>query len=295
MEKQIELGKKSMIAAMVVTAMISSGCGRQDVEIEKEVDLSESEDMFDAEASQTQTNISADTVVATVNGDDILFSQVQREVESALAAAPSLPPSDALQEQLPALLSRSLENVITRKLVRGAVKEEEVSVPESEVVKRLRQINSKIEGDKKLTEVLAEQGMSLDEFRAKLTEEMEAKKLVEIHTAEVQEPTEEEIEDYYEANSNKFIRPQTAGADDTESADDREESEVISLEEAKGQIKTYLQQKGRQDALSRYINKLEERAEIEIHRDLENIDIEIGQAVPGKLQNAEINSNSSQD
>ena len=226
------------LCAVVAALILTSGCGKDTPVASEDTDLSQSKDLFDKPQTSPAAEIQPNMAVARVNGEEILFEDVQQAIQNMLASSPRVPPPEVLQEQMPQLLSRSLNNIITKLLVEDAIESEEISVPDSEVEKRLRQVASSIPGGKKLSEILAERGITRKEFRAGLAEEMAIQKLVEEHTSGIEDPSNEEVREFYEENPERFEMPASAtashiliGFDDNESdagkADKLEEIKVI--------------------------------------------------------------------
>lgn len=202
-------------AALVLILICGSGCGRSETGAE---DRRES---ADADASPAATgegqeapaiNLDANTALARVNGEDIIFSDLQKEVEQLVMNLPQMPSSDMLEKQMPSIMQRVLDGMISEQLLKEALAAEQISVPDSDVVKQLRQIASRMPEGKKLSEVLAERGSSLEEFQARLKEGMATRKLIEMKTEEKIEASSEEVESFYSDNAAKFSIPETASA-----------------------------------------------------------------------------------
>ena len=204
------------VIAVAVLLAVATGCdkGKTVSEISRDTDLSKASDIFDgnpATAVESKKPLEPTTVIAIVNGTNILFSDIQNDMRSMFARM-NAQPNQALQQQLPKILSQAVQNRIDSLLMEKAVSDENISVADSDVEKELRQIAASAPNDEKLVDALSKRGVTIEEFRNDLAKNMRTKKLIDLKTAEVAEATDEDAEKYYKANNTRFIKPETATA-----------------------------------------------------------------------------------
>jgi len=142
-------------------------------------------------------------IAAVVNEEIITTLQVERDTAVLAKEAEkrgALTP-EARAELRPAALNR----IIERKLVEQKIKELGIAVSEEEI----RQAVEDVKKQNKLTQealvsALAGQGLSYDQYKAQLREQLERLKLMSQEVKGKIQVSEREIEEYYNANQNKF-------------------------------------------------------------------------------------------
>ncbi|WP_120003891.1 SurA N-terminal domain-containing protein [Nesterenkonia muleiensis] len=195
-------------------------------------------------------------VVAEVNGEDITGEEFSTSFESQymqMAMQAQMTgegvDEDALQQQV-------LDNLIGLELLDQEAEQSGYEVSEEEVDEQLEQLAEMNDLDSvdQVFEIAEEQGLSEEEFR----EDVEAEVIIEqiVASLEVDDPTDEEVEDAYE---------QFAAQAPPVEGEDGEESETPDLEELRPQIEEELAQQKESEALMAYVDDLREDAEVEIH------------------------------
>lgn len=234
------------VAAVLLLGILgTSGCGRSKTESENLEPLTV-EDASPAAPIEPEESgavaLETDTPIAKVNGEEILFSDLQKQVERVVMSLPQMPPAEMLEQQMPSIMTRVLDNMISKRLLDDAVVSEGVSVADSDVVKQLRQIAARMPEGRKLSDMLAAQGSSLEEFQEKLKEDMVTRKLVESKFAELPEPGSEEVDAFYADNTDKFAVPEMASAHhiliglQPEDNEEVKQSKLEEIEDIRAQI-----------------------------------------------------------
>lgn len=306
--------------------------------------------------------IDAETVIAKVDGNTIEFGEIQAQVQQMLSQVPQDVPQETIKQQLPTLMSRTLNGLITEKLLKKAVADEGIEATEEDVDEQIAEIKTQLPEDRSMEELLERQGMTMADFRERLAEDLPIKKLVEKKVSEPEEPSDEEVAEFYEENKDQFVQPERVKArhiligfeeDDSEEdkekkqdeieeirakiveedvdfsemakehstgpsasaggelgefsqgqmvpafeevafsqevgevsepvetqfgyhlilVDERSSEETVSLEEARERIKEHLMQQAQQEEVEEYIKTLRDEADIEIVKDLGNIQV----------------------
>jgi len=239
MKKAIEYSCPMLASILLLVFVGGVGCGRSEPDA---MDLQEGPSS-DASLSDLAgepapaITLDANTAVAKVNGEEILFSELQEQVEKLVMSLPQMPSAQMLEQQMPSIMQRVLDSMISEKLLKDAVAAEQISVPDSDVVKQLRQIASQMPEGRKLSELLEERGSSIEEFQSQLKEGMATRKLIEMKTEDKIEASSDEVESFYSDNAGKFSIPETASAHHILIGfrpEDSEEIKQSKLEEIKG-------------------------------------------------------------
>jgi peptidyl-prolyl cis-trans isomerase C len=148
-----------------------------------------------------------DTVVAKVNGVPIFQKDLDREVARAMAQLAGRAPAEQVEAARGEVTRTVLEGLITRQLLLQAAEEKGVQVPPEEVAAALRQIESQLPPGQTLEQVLGGQGLSLDQFRENLIQDLRLAKLLTEIVAPVTPPTDKQVEEFYRQNEARMNVP----------------------------------------------------------------------------------------
>ncbi len=207
-------------------SLLLFGCGGSDQADVEEAQLDSMEDMFEETARSEQETITSDTVVALVNGREILFSQVEVQINELLGRYPQDLPREELERQAPEIIASVIQNIITAHLIEEAVERENIVVDEDDVIIRLRQIASQIPDGRRLSEILDESGVSMEDFKDGLRDEMATEQLVDRQLSSIPDSTEDEIRQFYETNKQEFEVPESVEASHVFVAFDQEDEQA---------------------------------------------------------------------
>ncbi len=144
-----------------------------------------------------------DRIAATVNDDVITTYDVTRETEQlAREAEKKAPLSLAERTQLPAL---ALNRLIDRMLVIQKIKELNIKVTDDEVRQAIEDVKKQNNiSQETLTATLQAQGISFDQYKAQLREQLERLRLMSQEVRDKVVVGEKEMREYYDANRAKF-------------------------------------------------------------------------------------------
>jgi len=139
-----------------------------------------------------------DRVVAIVNKEVITLSELSMLAQHQSAEANSFLSSEQYRQVL--------QGMIEKKLIEQQALQREIVVSEKEVdqfMKRFQEKNNL--SAEQLAEALQQQGMSLEEYRTKIQEEIRSSQIVsqEVH-AQIN-VTENEIEEYYQNHLDEYV------------------------------------------------------------------------------------------
>ncbi len=149
-----------------------------------------------------------DRIVAVVNDDIITLSDLNRALKPFRDRFQALGYEDSSQAQLSDKLQREvLDRLIEQKLTDQQIKRTRLEVGEEEIDGAIKNIKEKnLYSDEDLQKALAAEGMSLEEFRANLKEQILRSRLVNREVKAKIVITEQEIKSYYEAHAEEYGR-----------------------------------------------------------------------------------------
>ncbi len=144
-----------------------------------------------------------DRIAATVNDDVITTYDVARETEQLTREAEKKAPLSAAEKaQLPTL---ALNRLVDRMLVTQKIKELNIKVTDEEVRQAIEDVKKQNNiSQETLTATLQAQGISFDQYKAQLREQLERLRLMSQEVRDKVVVGEKEMREYYDANRAKF-------------------------------------------------------------------------------------------
>ncbi len=170
-------------------------------------------------------------VAALVNGQPIMISEVRAIFEERIAPYRHQIPPDQLEAFWQAQLPVMLEMAIGQKLIRDQIKERGLVADGEAIDARLAEFEQDIPEGQTLEQLT---GRPRDELRQAVGEMLAFEQLLDAHGLTTVEPTEEQVEAYYEENMDQFQMPDSVEARHillTVDDDDDEETRGAKLAE----------------------------------------------------------------
>ncbi|MEI7816841.1 MAG: peptidylprolyl isomerase [Desulfuromonadales bacterium] len=200
--------------AIITTAMallVMGGCAGNDAVVAK--------DPAAATLNTDQTGKSSDgakkpktitnAIVAIVNDDIITLYDVNKEAQTAVSEAAK---KAALDDAARINIRRTaLDRLIEKKLTEQKIKELSIRVSEEEIRQAIDDVRKQnnIPSQDALVAALAGQGLSFDQYRSQLQEQIEKLKLVSMEVRAKVQVGETEMRDYYTANLPKYTEEES--------------------------------------------------------------------------------------
>jgi peptidyl-prolyl cis-trans isomerase C len=185
-------------------------------------------------------------VLARVNGMEITRSEVDRETNNLLQQFQGrIPPGQA--NQLRANLEKqALENLINLRLLTQELEREGIEVEKEAVDERIDEIKNRMPSPEKFQEQLALSGISEEQFRRIIENNIKIETLLDRHAPPGEEASEEQIEIFYKNNPENFQVPEQVqashiliklepGADEAAKAEARKKIEEIQQKLKEGE------------------------------------------------------------
>jgi peptidyl-prolyl cis-trans isomerase SurA len=169
------------------------------------VSLSAAGGLMPAQAIAAEAAV-VDRIVAVVNEDIITQYDIEALLRPMLANLKAQGLAPERERQAAANLhSEVLDNLINTKLTEQEVKRYKITVTEEEVENHLRQIKQRRSlTDESLQALLAQEGLTLAEYRKEVKLQIQRTKLVNREVKSKVVITQEEIKNYYEKNRSKY-------------------------------------------------------------------------------------------
>ena len=147
-----------------------------------------------------------DRIVAVVNEDIITLYDIESLMRPMINNIKAQGMSPERERQVEAnLRSELLDNMINVKLTEQEVKRYKITVTEEEIENQLRQIKQRRSlTDENLRALLAQEGVTLEEYRKELKLQIQRTKLVNREVKSKVVITQAEIKDYYDKNRSKY-------------------------------------------------------------------------------------------
>ncbi len=188
-------------------------------------------------------------LLVTVEGVDITRSDVDHKIDTLLGSQAAGLPPEQLAQIRSNLDKRVLQNMIIEALLTKAVKDQQITIADSEVTKVLNDLKTSLPQDTDFDAYIKSIGFSEKDLVQTISRDLKIKKLLEAQVAGLNAPTDAEIQKFYDENSEQFNTPEGR----------------ISLAEAKPSIVNYLLSMQKEKLLNDYVDSLKSKAKIVYH------------------------------
>ena len=182
---------------------------------------------------------------AIVNGSEISAEAVEFELDRLVKFYANHGMTvDEVKANLPKLQAKALDQAIGAKLLLDRSRQLELPVSAKDVDAEVARVVAQIGGEENYRRALAAQGVSEADFRKELEKGARVNLLVNQVCAQVGEPTEAEVEAFYQAHREEYAK------------------ESKTLVDAHDQIKDLLRHAARGRAVDVFVEELRESATI---------------------------------
>ncbi|TFD95836.1 SurA N-terminal domain-containing protein [Jeotgalibacillus sp. R-1-5s-1] len=199
------------------------------------------------QAKLDEQKVADDEVVATVNGEEILgvdYNNVIQRTQMQFQMQGQDPTSEEGANQIK---EQSLNLLIDQTILLQKADEAGLEASEEEIDEEYAAFAEQNGGEEQLTTTLEEQGMTVEELRGQMAETIKFDKYID-QVAPVEEPTDEEIQEYYDQAA---AQAEEAG------------QEAPALEDVRDTIVQNLQQSEQQELVTAHLEEIKAEAEIE--------------------------------
>lgn len=194
-------------------ALLSFGCNRAPAPAPSAstTDLSEGTDLFRQPVPASQAAL-ATGPVATVNGVEITAEAFMRELGARMNALQQRYPPEQLAQMQSRIREQVLDQMIARQLLLQEADRIGMTVSDEEFAKYRAELEAALPPGINLSAVLAQRGISEEQFRREFSDDIRVRKLIEQATASAVDVPDAEVQAFYEENQEQFKQPELATA-----------------------------------------------------------------------------------
>lgn len=187
---------KLLAIVALCCVMFVAGCSKEKGEKEGE---KEGEPMQQADA---------DKGVITVNGEVVADSDVAMEVSRLMQLrSRGLSPQD-VESTRRALRKEAAANVVSRILLKQEASKQGIESSDEMVDERLQRIKEDFGSEEVFNARIARMNMTEDDVRREVAAGLGIEKLIEMQTAFLSQPGEQELKEYYNDNIERYTEPE---------------------------------------------------------------------------------------
>jgi len=157
---------------------------------------------------RAQTPETVEKVVAVVDGEPIMQSELDALVQSIVAGQGAKFATEEGKKQLAELKQNILQGMIDRKLIVQKAKKKNISVSKGEIGMKLKEIKSRFPSETDFEAALKKTGVDIENYKLRIEEELLANRLVSQEIQSKIEIPANKVMEYYEKNKGKFTRPE---------------------------------------------------------------------------------------
>ncbi len=150
--------------------------------------------------------------VATVNGELIGDRELSQELAMLKQQMAGRVSPQQLDSMEPMLKQQAVANLVNRSLLTQAATTENITVTAEQVDEKYGEIKANFPDEETFIAQLERSNMSPDEFRVEVERGMKLEELVDMKTAAISAPTEEEAKEFYDSNTDRFTAPEKVRA-----------------------------------------------------------------------------------
>jgi peptidyl-prolyl cis-trans isomerase SurA len=190
---------------------LAGGCSQKDAVLKKEpveatlkVDQPKADLQKPLPATPVSSGKVVDAVAAIVNDDIVTLSEVNRAAQPVIREAEKKSAVDAAARSQ--IRRAALDHLIEKKLLDQKIKELGIKVSDEEIKQAIDDVKKQnnMASQEVLVSALASQGLTFEQYRTQLQEQIEKLRLVSIEVRAKIHVSETEMREYYEANRAKY-------------------------------------------------------------------------------------------
>lgn len=192
-------------------ALAAIGCNRTPSETKPATDLSEGTDLFRQPVPAAQPALQPGPV-ATVNGVEITSEAFMRELSARMNMLQQRYPPEQLAQMQSRIREQVLDQMIARQLLLQEADRIGMKVSDEEIAKYRAELEAALPPGVNLGAVLAQRGISEEQFRREFSDDIRVRKLIEQATEDAVAISDSDVQSFYEENQEQFKQPELATA-----------------------------------------------------------------------------------
>ncbi len=149
--------------------------------------------------------------VATIDGEEVPADEFNQHMQMVLQQSGGQLPAEMFDD----IRDQILEQLVQEQLLMNAIESADIEVSSEEVDERIREYRAEVEEspfaeDMSFDDLLAQQGLSMDEFHELIEQEVAMMKLFEAEVTEM--PDDDDVRTFYDDNRDRFTVPESVEA-----------------------------------------------------------------------------------
>jgi len=199
----------------VAIAVVFTGCDEEEIAeapVAEQVDLAQTGGLFSQPVQQNPltTDPAADNV--RQNRENITRGEIQKVMAAAMQQVAGQVPPQQLQQMQAQMYQRIKEDLISKKLLDAAMADANVVVSEEALAEAMEKIRANVPPGQDLEAALAASGTTLEELTGNIKEQLATRQFLESKTEGIGDATEAEAKEFYDANPDRFKKPESVTA-----------------------------------------------------------------------------------
>jgi len=204
------------VLTVCLSLLLAGGCSNNAAVVTKEpleTTHKAEQPKADQQKAPAEANVSSGKVVnaiaAIVNDDIVTLYEVDRESQPLIREAEKKSAIDAAVRTQ--IRRAALEHLIEKRLLDQKIRELNIKVTDEEIRQAIDDVKrqNNMASQEVLVSALASQGLTFEQYRSQLQEQIEKLKLVSMEVRAKIQVGETEIREYYEANRAKYSEEET--------------------------------------------------------------------------------------
>lgn len=153
-----------------------------------------------------------ETVVVTVNGQEITEGEIQGRMRQAMQRFGGQMPPQQMQMLMPQMRQMATSQAIDEILLAGAAKKSGIEVDEAKVEEMVTRATQSLPEGLKLEDALKQMDLDVDTWKEEIRSQMQIEELVNKTIASAPEATGEDVQKFYNDNPQYFEKPASVQA-----------------------------------------------------------------------------------
>lgn len=210
---QTDTKTKSVILFTLLTLLtaLATGCSKEAPEVAA-VDLTQAPDLFEQPLQPNPLALTEKDVVITVDGVEITHGEVVQATQMQMMRLSGQVPQQQLSQLYPQVYQEMSNMLVANILLTQAAEKSSLVVNDDALAAEIAKIESNAPEGKTLKDMLAENEVDFEEWKADLRKQMLIGKLVEETTAHIADANDAEANEFYQANLTSFEMPESVSA-----------------------------------------------------------------------------------
>ncbi len=226
----------TLTLSVIAIGILLGGCGNG----------GDSETSSDDQAGAA-TEEGQNTVVAVINGEDILASAVSKEQSMLMQQMAGRVDPSQMEAMAAGLKQQAFVNIMKRTLLRQAADKEGLTASDEEKAAKIAAIKGNFPSEEEFKTQLAISGMTDEEFDMEVIYTVKVEKLIDGISANIEDVTIKEAKEFYDTNTDQFENPERVKASHILVKTESDDTEEIKAEKRKKIEELLVRVKGGQD------------------------------------------------